>query len=94
MLRVACEKWDQKPDDLRRLSIETPHARTRERFMALYQATQGYSAMRWAEESDRHHQTVQSWIRRYNKDGPDALTFRRTGGWPPFAQKSPTRSAL
>ena len=80
MLRVACEKWDQKPDDLRRLSIETPHARTRERFMALYQATQGYSAMRWAEESDRHHQTVQSWIRRYNK-----------GVNPPFST-APTQS--
>jgi transposase len=94
MLRVACEKWGQTADDLRRMSVGAPHARTRERFLALFQATQGYSAMGWAEESDRHHQTVESWIRRYNNDGPEAMTFRHTGGWPPFAQKSLRPSAI
>jgi transposase len=92
-LKVNHEAWEQTPDDLRRLALQAPHPRTRERFMALYQVTQGASATSLAPESRRWHQTLMRWIHWYNERGPDGLTFTRTGGRPPFAQKSKTRSA-
>jgi transposase len=88
MLRVGHEKWGQTPDDLRRLAIEADHARTRERFFALYQVTQGCSATAWAQQTGRHDDTVQQWVHDYNVQGPEAMKYRRTGGWPPFGETS------
>jgi len=93
MLRVDCGKWSQTPDDLRRLAVGAEHPRTRERFLALYQIAQGYSATNWAERTDRHDDTVQHWVHSYNEHGPEALKYRRTGGRPPFRQRSSTPSA-
>jgi hypothetical protein len=84
MLRVEYEKWGQTPDDLRSVAIKAEHARTRERFLALYQVTQGYSATAWAQQTGRHDDTVQQWVHDYNERGPEAMKYRRTGGWPPF----------
>jgi transposase len=92
MLRVEHEKWGQTPDDLRRLAIEAEHWRTRERFLALYQITQGSSATAWAQQTGRHDDTVQGWVHDYAQHGPEALKYRRTGGWPPFARTSRRRS--
>jgi len=36
MVRPNFAKWDQRPEDIRQLSLKAPHARTRERFQALY----------------------------------------------------------
>ena len=93
MLRVDYARWGQTPDDLRRLAVETPHPRTRERFLALYEITQAACATGVAEESARHHQTVMRWVHWYNERGPEALTWRHTGGHPLFARKSKPRSA-
>jgi len=88
MLQIEYQKWGQTPEDLLRLGLESTHTRTRERFLALYEVTQGCNATVWSERSRRHHQTVQAWIHRYNEGGPKALTYARTGGRPPFAQPS------
>jgi len=88
MLLVENTRWDQRPEDLRRLAVEAPHARTRERFLALYQITQGGCALGVASATERHHQTVLQWVHEYNAHGPDALVFVYTGGRPPFAQPS------
>lgn len=93
MLRVDCSRWDQTPDDLRRLALEAPHARTRERFLALYEITQAHSAAAVASEAARHHQTVIAWVHAYNERGPDALSFVHTGGHPPFVHASRPASA-
>jgi transposase len=37
---------------------------------------------------------VMEWLHRYNEHGPAALAYRRTGGRPPFAQRSRPPSAL
>jgi hypothetical protein len=85
MLRIEHEKWQQSVSDLYDCAVNAPHARTRERFMALYQiAGQRANATVWAEEIGRHFQSVQSWVHAYNEQGPDALTFRHTGGWTPL----------
>lgn len=85
MLRVEHEKWDQSVSNLYDHAVNAPHARTRERFMALYEiANQKTNATLWAAEIGRHFQSVQSWVHAYNEHGPEALSFRHTGGWIPL----------
>ena len=84
MLRVDYARWDQSPQDLRALALNAPHARTRERALALFEITQGRCATRLAARTGRHPQTVMGWVHAYNAHGPDALAFRRTGGRRPF----------
>src|SRR3712207_5121752 len=91
VLRVEYARWGQSPGDLRHLAMSAPHARTRERALALYEITQGSCATRLAARTGRHPQTVMGWVHAYNAQGPDALGFRRTGGRPPFALRSPRR---
>ena len=85
MLRVDYDRWGQTPEDLRQLATSAAHQRTRERFLALYAVTQASCATEVATRTRRHPQTVMEWLRLYNTRGPEALTFRRTGGRPPFA---------
>ena len=85
MVRPELVKWGQSVSDLRRLSTEAEHARTRERFLALYMiASEQSSATAWAKEIGRTKETVLGWIHAYNRAGPEALTYRRTGGRSPF----------
>ena len=91
VLRVEYAHWGQSPEDLRHVAMSAPHARTRERALALYEITQGSCATRVAERTGRDPQTVMGWVHAYNAQGPDALGFRRTGGRPPFALRSRRR---
>src|SRR5215218_11403245 len=40
VIRVDCARWGQTPEDLRHLALSAPHARTRERALALFDITQ------------------------------------------------------
>jgi transposase len=98
MVRVEMGKWEQTLEDLRRASLHAPHARTRERFQALYLIASGaYNATTCAAHIGRQDETVLGWVHRYNEHGPDALTYRRTGGRAPLLtsrgrDRSPTSS--
>jgi hypothetical protein len=92
VLRVDHERWDQTRGDLRELALSAPHARSRERFLALHEIARGGCASEVAERTGRHPQTVMGWLHRYNEGGPEAVQYRRTGGRPPFAQRSKPRS--
>src|SRR3712207_5681112 len=93
MLRVDYDRWGQTPEDLRLLATSAAHQRTRERFLALYEVTQASCATQVAARTRRHPQTVMEWLHLYNTRGPEALTYRRPGGRPPFAQRSRPGSA-
>jgi transposase len=93
VLRVDWARWGQTPDDLRHLALNAPHARTRERALALYDIAQESCATQVAERTGRHPQTVMEWVHAYNTQGPDALAYRRTGGRPPFVPASRPASA-
>ena len=84
MLRVDYARWGQTPEDLRQLALSAPHARTRERALALFDITQHRGATQVALRTGRRAHTVMDWVHAYNAQGPDALTFRRTGGRRPF----------
>ena len=85
MILPDLAKWNQSPDDLRRLATEAGHPRTRERFWALFMiATEQTNATQWAKRIGRTDECVMSWVHKYNHGGPDALTYRRTGGSVPL----------
>ena len=83
MLHVDCARWGGTAEGLRHVALSAPHARTRERALALSEITQGSCATRVAARTGRHPQTVMGWVHAYNAQGPDTLAFRRTGGRPP-----------
>jgi len=62
--------------DLRRLALAAPHARSRERFLALHDIAQGDCTTHVAACIGRHPQTVMSWLHGYNEHGPEALNNR------------------
>src|SRR3954463_715287 len=84
VIRVDYARWGQTPEDLRHLALSAPHARTRERALALFDITQHRCASQVALRTGRRAHTVMDWGHAYNQGGPDALTFRRTGGAPPL----------
>jgi Helix-turn-helix domain len=90
MIRVEIQKWGQSLDDLRRLALQAGHPRTRERFLALSLIADGtHNATSWAAQFGRQDDTVLKWVHDYNAQGPDVLTYRRTGGPAPLLR--PTR---
>jgi hypothetical protein len=94
MIRIDLDKWGQSHDDLRRLATESPHPRTRERFLALYMIAAGRAnASSWARSIDRENETVIGWVRSYHERGPDAATYRKTGGSTPFFPPSRSKSS-
>ena len=93
MLCVDHERWGQTLADLRHLALTAPHPRTRERLLALHDIAQGACATQIAERIGRRPQTVMDWLHSYNELGPEALSYRRTGGRPPFARRSKRRLA-
>jgi len=84
VLRVDYARWGQTPEDLRHLALSAPHARTRERALALFDITQHGCATQVAVRTGRRAHTVMDWVHAYNQGGPAALAFRRTGGRRPF----------
>ena len=84
MLSVNYEQWNLTSDDLRHKAIKADHPRTRERFWALHQVVLGRVPTHVAEELGREDETVHKWIHRFNAEGPEALTYRRSGGRPPL----------
>ena len=89
MVRVEAAKWGQTVEDLRRASLAAGHPRTRERFQALYLIASGqFNATTCARHVGRADETVLAWARRYNGRGPDALTYKKTGGSAPLLRPS------
>jgi transposase len=70
--------------DLRQLALSAPHARSRERWLALHEIAQGGCATRVAECTGRLPQIVMDWLYTYNEHGPEALIYRHTGARPRF----------
>ena len=94
MLKVNYEYWGHGLDDLRQLALNSAQPRTRERFLALYEIATGSTATQVSRHTGRNHQTVMSWVHRYNEGGSESLLYKRTGGsLPLFVKKSSQTSA-
>lgn len=82
-------KWQQTAEVILRLSVESSHPRSRERYLALYMVGSGQAnATQWAQASGRENETVHNWIHQYNQDGPASLAYQHSGGVPPFFAKT------
>ena len=88
MLHVDHQRWGQTVADLRDLALSAAHPRSRERFLALHEIAEGSCATAVGERTGRRAQTVMGWLHAYNKHGPEALSYQRSGGRPPFARIS------
>ena len=85
MVRVEMAKWGQTLEDLRLASVHAAHRRSRERFQASSLIASGrFNATACATHIGPQDETVLGWVHRYNEHGPDALTYRRTGGRAPL----------
>jgi hypothetical protein len=95
MVRVELDRWGQSLQDLRHAALHATHPRTRERFQALYLIASGqFNATTCAEHIRRNDETVLGWVHHYNRQGPDALAYRKTGGRAPLLTPSkPNRSS-
>src|SRR4051794_32156690 len=82
VLRVDYARWGQTPEDLRHLALSAPHARTRERALALFDITQHSCATQVAGRTGRRAPTVLGWVPAYNQGGP-AGGGGRGAGRPP-----------
>jgi hypothetical protein len=91
VLRVDHQRWGQTVADLRHLALSAAHPRSRERFLALHEIAEGRCATVVGERTGRRAQTVMGWLHTYNDHGPEALTYQRSGGRPPFVQRLPPR---
>jgi len=81
MVRPDFQKWAQSAEEIRRLSVEAQHPRSRERFQALYMIGSGQeNASQWAEKTQRRPQTVLDWVHNYNKYGPARIHYQHSGG--------------
>jgi transposase len=81
MVRPDFEKWQQNAEEMQRLAVAAEHARSRERFQALYVIGSGQkNASEWAATIKRQKQTVLGWVHRYNEVGPEGLQYRSSGG--------------
>jgi transposase len=95
MVRVEMTKWGQTLEDLRRASVSATHRRSRERFQALYLIASGqFNATTCAAHIGRQDETVLGWSHCYNAHGPDALTYRRTGGRSPLLTRDKRNRSL
>jgi hypothetical protein len=94
MIKLEMAKWRQTVEDLRQASLSEAHPRSRERFQALYLIASGrLNATACAAHIGRQDETVLRWVHLYNRHGPDALTYRHSGGRAPLlASNRPNRS--
>ena len=89
MIKVEAAKWRQTAEDLRLASLNEAHPRSRERFQALYLIASGrFNASACAAHIGRQDETVLRWVHLYNRHGPGALAYRRTGGRSPLLASS------
>jgi transposase len=84
MLKVDLERWHHSPESLREQALRANQARTRERFLALDEITQGKSATQVGRQTRRNPQTIMDWVHRYKQAGLESLVYRHTGGHPPL----------
>jgi hypothetical protein len=92
VVAVQTERWGQMAEDLRVLALTSEHPRTRERFLALHDIAVGSNATQVAARVGRCDETILRWLHTYNEQGPDALSYRHSGGHPPFAPRSKRHS--
>ena len=82
-LDEVLKRWNLDVAAVRERLYRAPTPRERERWHALWLATQGWSAAQVADALGRDAHTVGGWLVAFRQEGPAALAFAHTGGSPP-----------
>ena len=75
--------WGLDEDIVRDQMYRAPTARERERWHAIWLASQGWSAAKVARSFGRDPHTIGDWLETFRQHGPAGLAFEQTGGSPP-----------
>ncbi len=75
--------WGLNEAIARERMYRAPIARERERWHAIWLASQGWSAAKVARAFGRDPHTIGDWLESFRQHGPAGLVFEQTGGSPP-----------
>ena len=77
------EKWQIDQSEVRRRMYQSPRARERERWHAIWLLSQGWTSQAVAEALERDCHTIGAWLTAFRQAGPTALAFQRPAVPPP-----------
>jgi transposase len=84
--------WHLEPKDVREQVYRAATPRERERWLALWLLTQGWSAAQVSKALGRDDHTIADWLEDFRQRGPAGLAFEQTGGPPPPSTRRNKRS--
>jgi len=73
MLRID-PKWNETKETLLKKAIESRQKRVRERFVCLFLVATGMPVVEVGKIIGRNRMTVASWVKRFNRKGPEGVT--------------------
>ena len=90
-MAVAITRTDLSARELRAAAAKTADAKVARRLLALAQVLEGTERKTAAETCGMDRQTLRDWVHRYNAEGLEGLSNRRSPGPPP--RLSPAQKA-
>ena len=90
-MAVAITRSDMSARELRAAAAKTADAKVARRLLALAQVLEGAERKTAAETCGMDRQTLRDWVHRYNAEGLEGLSNRRSPGPPP--RLSPAQKA-
>ena len=81
------EHWKLDVKAVRERVYRAPTPRERERWLALWLLSRGWSAAEVAEALERDAHTIGAWVEEFRQQGPAGLAFEQTGGPPPYSTR-------
>lgn len=90
-MAVAITRTDMSARELRAAAAKTADAKVARRMLALAQVLEGAERKTAAETCGMDRQTLRDWVHRYNAEGLEGLSNRRSPGPPP--RLSPAQKA-
>lgn len=90
-MAVAITRTDMSARELRAAAAKTADAKVARRLLALAQVLEGAERKTAAETCGMDRQTLRDWVHRYNAEGLEGLSNRRSPGPPP--RLSPAQKA-
>ncbi len=90
-MALAITRTDMSARELRAAAAKTADAKVARRMLALAQVLEGAARKTAAETCGMDRQTLRDWVHRYNAEGLEGLSNRRSPGPPP--RLSPAQKA-
>jgi transposase len=83
LMAVVITGNDKTAQEVRAVSAKCKDAKAARRMLAISMVLEGYDRKTAAETCGMDRQTLRDWVHRYNAEGPEGLSNRRSGGRSP-----------